>query len=75
MKKNGAIKRAIEIIAKLPDSKVTEVVDFANYLLKKYEEDVLTKGITKLVSKTKTYKFLDTEEDLYTVNDLKEKYK
>ncbi|MBI3599252.1 MAG: hypothetical protein HY097_01225, partial [Nitrospinae bacterium] len=55
--------------------KVAEVADFTEYLYQKYEEYIFNRGIRKLASESKSFEFLKEEEDLYTVNDLKEKYK
>ena len=64
----------MKTLSKLPQDKVREVSDFADYIFKKYDEDILRKGIEMLVSNSKTYNFLKDEEDLYSVEDLKEKY-
>lgn len=44
-------------------------------MLKKLDDETLQKGLNELVSKSKSYDFLNQEEDLYSVEDLKEKYK
>ncbi|MEX2589145.1 MAG: DUF2281 domain-containing protein [Chitinophagales bacterium] len=75
MSKEALLNNISNTIAKLPDDRIREVNDFADFLLKKYEEEMLQKGITDLISKSKTYDFLKEEEDLYTLNDLKERYK
>ena len=69
------INRTLTTLSKLPPDKVKEVSDFADYILKKYDEEILQKGIEKLVSNSNTYNFLKDEEDLYSVEDLKEIYK
>jgi hypothetical protein len=53
---------------------VKEVSDFADYILKKYDAEVLQRGIEKIVSNSEAFAFLAQEEDIYTVEDLKEKY-
>lgn len=68
------INRTLATLSKLPLDKVKEVSDFADYILKKYDEEILQKGIEKLISESKAFNFLKHEEDLYTVEDLKEKY-
>lgn len=68
------INRTLNTLALLPHDKVREVADFADFILKKYDEEVLQKGIEKLVSQSKTYDFLKDEENLYSIADLKEKY-
>ncbi|MFN2395700.1 MAG: hypothetical protein ABR597_08440 [Bacteroidales bacterium] len=75
MTKETLIKETLKTLSQLPDMKVKEVSEFASLLLKKYEEEILQSGIETLVSKSQTYSFLKEEEDLYTVEDLKEKYK
>ena len=75
MTRESLINKTMEVLTKLPQDKVTEVADFADYIFKKYDEEILQKGIEKLVSTSKAFNFLKTEDDLYTVNDLKERYK
>jgi hypothetical protein len=75
MSRETLIKKTLEVLSKLPAEKVSEIADFAEYLLKKYDDEILQKGIEKIVSDSKTFDFLKTEEDIYTVEDLKERYK
>ena len=44
------INKTIKTLSKLPNDKIREVSDFTEYILKKYEEETLQKGIEKLVS-------------------------
>ncbi|MEQ8238596.1 MAG: hypothetical protein RIA69_05245 [Cyclobacteriaceae bacterium] len=75
MTRETLIKKTIDNMSKLPDQKLKEVSDFAEFLLSKIENQIMTEGIQKLVSDSKTFKFLEGEEDLYSLDDLKEKYK
>jgi hypothetical protein len=75
MRRDALIQRTLTALAKLPEDKANEIADFADYILKKYDEEILQKGIQKLVSESKTFAYLQKEDDLYTVNDLKEIYK
>ena len=75
MSREDLIQKTILAIQKLPQEKINEVSDFADFILKKHEEELLAKGISKIVAEGKPYKFLDSDENIYTVNDLKEKYK
>jgi hypothetical protein len=75
MTRETLIKKAIDNISKLPDQKLREVSDFAEFLLNKFENQLVTEGIQKLVSNSNAFKFLEDEEDLYSEKDLKEKYK
>lgn len=69
------IQKTIDHLAKLPDQKLQGVSDFAEYLLSRIDDKVVTEGIQKLTSDSNAYKFLEEEEDLYSVKDLKERYK
>lgn len=75
MTRQVLIQQTIDNLSKLPDQKLKEVADFAEFLLRKLEDRLLTQGIQKLVSHSKSFQFLEEEEDLYTEADLKEKYK
>lgn len=75
MTREKLIKKTIDRLSKLPDQKLKEVYDFAEFLLNKIEERNLTRGIQKLATDAKSFKYLDDEEDLYSSSDLKETYK
>ncbi len=74
MTKETLIKKTIQSLSKLPHDKVKEVSDFADFILKKFDEEIIRTGIESLVSDSSTFDFLKTEEDLYSVDDLKERY-
>lgn len=69
------IKKTIDSLSKLPDQKLKEVSDFAEFLLSKIDDQLITEGIQKLASDSNAFKFLEDEEDLYSIDDLKERYK
>ncbi len=71
MTQSAIIKNTISTLSKLPTEKVAEVADFADFVLKKHEESLLQQGITKIVSNSKVFSFLEDEEELYTKEDLK----
>ncbi|MFA7326216.1 MAG: DUF2281 domain-containing protein [Candidatus Kapaibacterium sp.] len=73
MTKEALIEKTINTISKLPEDNISEVADFAEFLLSKYEDRILTKGIEKLVSESGSFSFLREEEVEYGVADLKEK--
>lgn len=75
MNRNQLIKETLEKIEKLPDSEIVEVNDFAAFLLSRLEDKILVEGIRQLSSDSKTFGYLNNDEDLYTVNDVKEHYK
>lgn len=75
MTRDILIKKTLDNLTRLPDQKLKEVSDFAEFLISKIEDRLITEGIQKLTSDTKSFKFLDSEEDLYSKADLKEIYK
>lgn len=75
MTRQALIQQTLDNLSKLPDQKLKEVADFAEFLLSKLENNLLTEGIQKLTMDSKSFQFLEDEEDLYTEADLKEKYK
>lgn len=74
MTKETLIQLTLDALSKLPQDKVQEVSDFADFILKKYEEESLQQGIEKMVSTSRSFAFLEEEEDLYSPEDLKEKF-
>ena len=74
MNRDTLIKQTLKNLSKLPQDKVREISDFADFIMKKHEEEALQKGIEKLVSHSKSFDFLNEEEDLYSLDDLKEKF-
>jgi mRNA-degrading endonuclease RelE of RelBE toxin-antitoxin system len=75
MTRETLIQKTIYNLEKLPDQKLKEVSDFAEFLLDRIENQIMTEGIQKLASNSKTFKFLHDEEDLYSTDDLKVRYK
>ena len=75
MSRRQLVEQVVQTINQLPEDKINEVVDFASYMLKKHEETILQKGIEQLVETSNTFAFLHDEEDLYTLDDLKERFK
>jgi hypothetical protein len=75
MSRDALIKVAIDNLSKLSDQKIREVTDFAEFLLSKSEDSMLVEGIQKMASESKSFDFLNDDEDIYTVADLKEIYK
>ena len=74
MTKEAIIQKTIKTLSKLPNEKAEEVADFVDDILKKYEDHILVNGIEKLVSKSQAFQFLNDDEDIYSEDDIKEKY-
>jgi hypothetical protein len=75
MDRQVLIDKTINKIRQLPDMKIKEVSDFADFLLSKIDDKIIQEGIQKMISESKSFAYLKDEEDLYTVEDLKERYK
>ena len=75
MTREVLIIKTLDNLTRLPDQKLREVSDLAEFLINKIEDRLMTEGIQKLTSDSKSFKFLETEEDLYSKADLKEVYK
>ena len=74
MSKQELIEKTLAALQKLPADKVAEVFGFTDLILQKNDEKQITEGIGKLSVQSKSYKFLDEEEDLYTLHDVKAPY-
>lgn len=74
MNRQALIDNIIHKIRQLPDGKIKEINDFADFLLRKIDDKIIQEGIQKLTSDSKSFNFLKDEEDLYSVDDLKERY-
>jgi len=73
MSRHQLVDQALKTINQLPEEKISEVIDFASFVLKRYEESQLQEGIERLVETSDTFAFLHDDEDLYTLNDFKER--
>jgi hypothetical protein len=74
MTRQAIIERTIKAINQLPEDKAEEISDFADFVIKKFEDNRITESIQQLASKSQAFDFLNDEEELYSSNDLKEKY-
>ncbi len=74
MTRQAIIEHTIQVINQLPQEKAIEIYDFADFLIKKYEEQLLSENIHNMIEKGGSFEFLKDDEDLYSLSDLKEKY-
>ncbi|WP_183577290.1 hypothetical protein HDF18_11545 [Mucilaginibacter sp. X5P1] len=74
MTKEAIIEKTLRTLNVLPNEKAEEVADFADFIMKKYEDDSLQEGIQKIVEHSTAFNFLNDEEYLYSIKDIKEKY-
>ena len=71
MTKQLIIERTLKVINLLPTDKAVEISDFADFIFKRYEEQLLTEGIQKMAYESKSFDFLHDEEEAFTLSDLK----
>ena len=74
MTRQAIIDRTLKAISQLPEDKAEEISVFADFLIKRYEDYKLTKGIQQLASDGQAFEFLNNDDDIYTTDDLKEVY-
>jgi len=69
--KKALIKKTVDVLNSLPTDKAQEVCDFADFVLKKYEEISLQRGIEYIQSHSEAFSFLNDDEELYSAADIK----
>ena len=74
MTQQSIIERTIEVIKQLPPEKAEEIYDFADYILKRFEEQCITNNILQMLSAGTSFSFVEEDEVIYTAKDVKEKY-
>lgn len=74
MTRKAIIEKTLQAINRLPEDKAEEISDFADFVSKRYEDHKLTESIQKMVSDADAFSFLEEEEEIYTINDLKQVY-
>jgi hypothetical protein len=76
MSKRELIEIALTKLQKLPLEKIEEANDYISFILRKYDDELLQKGIEKIASEPGAFDFLnEDDDDLYTLNDAIEIYK
>jgi hypothetical protein len=74
MSREELIKDTVEKLGQLSEAKLQEVSDYVSFLACKIDDKIVSEGIKTLASTSKTYEFLQSEEELYQLSDIKEKY-
>lgn len=74
MTRQKIIERTLKVINQLPEDKAVKFQTLPTLSLKRYEEHEITQGIQKMVSESQTFDFLNNEEEIYSLADLKEVY-
>ena len=74
MTRQAIIEKTVKAINQLPADKAEEISDFAEFVIKRYDEYLLNRGMQQLTSQSQAFDFLDEDEELYSRADLKEIY-
>jgi hypothetical protein len=75
MNRQNLIENTLAKIKQLPDLKIIEVNEYADFLLSRIDDNIIRDGIQELTSQNESFDFLKEDEDIYTVEDLKVRYK
>jgi len=74
MEREVLVKNTIVRIEQLPIKRVQEVNDFVEFIIRRTDDALITDGLQQLSSISNAYDFLYNEPELYSVNDLKERF-
>lgn len=74
MSREELVKETVEKLGQLSNSKIQEVSDYVSFLASKIDDKIISEGIKTLASTSNSYEFLQSEEELYQLSDIKEKY-
>lgn len=75
MNKDELIQDTTNKLKALPYKEILHFNDMVNQLSATLENKILSKGIENLVQNSKSFDFLNEEEDLYAKDDIIESYK
>ena len=73
MEREVLMEKTIRKIEQLPTSRVREVNDFVEFVIRRTDDALVTEGLQQMSSYSHVFDFLNSEPELYSVNDLKEK--
>lgn len=74
MSRAEIIEKTLSVLNRLPESKGEEIADFANFIMQRFDEQNFQNHVQQVLDESGTFDFLNDDEDIYTLDDLKEKY-
>lgn len=74
MSREELLKVTIEKLNQLSDKRLEEASEYVSLLANRIDDKILNEGIKNIISDSKSYEFLQDEDELYKVSDIKEKY-
>jgi len=73
-KRDIMIQRTLNTLNHLPDEKISQVSEYSEFLLARVSDQILTEDVQEYILTSGAYRFLKDDQDIYTLNDLKESY-
>jgi len=67
MEREVLVKKTVHNIQQLPTTRVQEVSDFVEFILRRVNDSLITEGLQQLSSSSRSYDFLNDEPELYSV--------
>jgi hypothetical protein len=74
MTHRALIERTMRVMSQLPQEKAQEICDFAEFIESKSENKLLGENLHVYASNSAAFEFLENEEELYDLKDIKESY-
>jgi hypothetical protein len=74
MSRAELIEKTVSNLEMMSDKQLKEISDFAEFLLMKRNSESLSSDISSANTASKSYQFLEEDEDIYTLTDVKEVY-
>lgn len=74
MTHRALIERTVRVMSQLPQEKAQEICDFAEFIESKSENKLLGENLHVYASNSVAFEFLENEEELYDLKDIKENY-
>jgi len=70
MSRNLLLNQAHEKLEKLSESKILEVIDFAEFLISKTEASTQNNMLLKMAASSQSFNFVNEDEVEYTLSDI-----
>ena len=74
MEREVLVEKTIHNIKQLPTTRIQEVNDFVEFIIRKVDDAMITEGLQQLSSSSRAFDFLRDEPEIYSVDDLKVRY-
>lgn len=75
MEREALMEKTIHKLEKMPIGRIREVSDIVELMSQRVEDAIIVEGIKDMAFNSKAFDFLKDEPDLYTLNDLKVRFR